>query len=102
MNDTDKTSLADLSRLTYAWLALITLTLLSLGLGHWFHGALWLPVLVAAIVWIKGMLVAWQFIESRLAHPFIARVLTGFIAFTPISLVLTAFFGGQFARWATL
>jgi hypothetical protein len=102
MNASDKTPSSSLLPLTTAWLALVALTLISLGLGQWFHGAPWLPVLVAAIVWIKGTLVARQFIESRLAHPFISRVLTGFIAFTPIALVLTAFFGGQFARWATL
>lgn len=102
MNASKQTPSSSLRPLTTAWLALVALTLISLGLGQWFHGAPWLPLLVAAIVWIKGTLVARQFIESRLAHPFIARVLAGFIAFTPIALVLTAFFGGQFARWATL
>jgi len=102
MNASKHSPSAHLLPLTAAWLALVALTLISLGLGQWFHGAAWLPLLVAAIVWIKGTLVAHQFIESKLAHPFIARVLAGFIAFTPIALVLTAFFGGQFARWATL
>ena len=88
--------------LAAAWLALVALTLLSLGLGHWFHGAAWLPLLVAAIVWLKGTLVARRFIEADLATPFIRNVLRGFIAFTPIALVLTAFYGPQFARWATL
>ncbi len=87
---------------TLAWLALVVLTLVSLGLGEWFHGAAWLPVLVAAIVWIKARLVTQQFLEARLAHPFIARVLAGFIAFTPVALLLTAFFGRQLAQWATL
>lgn len=88
--------------LVTAWLALVALTLLSLGLGQWFHGATWLPVLVAAIVWLKGSLVASRFIEAELATPFIRNVLRGFIAFTPLALVLTAFYGTQFARWATL
>lgn len=91
-----------LAPLTYAWLGLVALTLVSLGLGKWFHGAAWLPVLVAVIVWLKGMLVARRFIEAELAHPFIRRVLWAFIAFTPVALVLIAFFGSQFARWATL
>ena len=91
-----------LAPLAYAWLALVALTLLSLGLGHWFHGAAWLPLLVAVIIWLKGKLIARQFIESHIAHPFIARVLNAFIAFTPIALLLIAFFGTQFARWATL
>lgn len=91
-----------LGPLVTAWLALVALTVLSLELGQHFHGAAWLQVLVAAIVWIKGTLVARRFIESELATPFIRNVLRAFIAFTPIALVLTAFFGSQFARWATL
>lgn len=84
------------------WLALVAMTLLSLALGHWFHGAHWLPLIVAAIIWLKGHLIARHFIESHLAHPFIARVLSGFIAFTPLALLLIAFFGRNFARWASL
>ena len=102
MNASNTTPAANLRPLATAWLVLVALTLLSLGLGQWFHGAPWMPLLVAAIVWIKGLLIARQFIEARLAHAFIARVLRGFIAFTPIALVLTAFFGSQFARWASL
>jgi len=85
-----------------AWLALSGLTLLSLELGYWFHTASWLPLLVAVIVWAKGALVARSFIESHLAHPFVRRVLAGFIAFAPAALVLTAFFGDTLARWTQL
>lgn len=92
----------NIAPLAATWLALVALTLLSLGLGHWFHGAAWLPLLVAAIVWLKGTLVARRFIESELATPFIRNLLRGFIAFTPVALVLMAFYGAQFARWATL
>lgn len=99
--DTPQPSTA-LAPLTWAWLALVILTLLSLQLGHWFHGATWLQLVVAGIVWIKGWLVARRFLESELLHPFLRRVLRGFIAFTPGALVFTAFFGPQFARWATL
>lgn len=99
MNHAISTSLKPLFA---AWLALVVLTLISLGLGHWFHGARWLPLMVAAIIWIKGHLIARHFIESHLAHPFIARVLSGFIAFTPLALLLIAFFGRDFARWASL
>ncbi len=88
--------------LTMAWLVLVALTLLSLMLGKWFHGAAWLQILVAAIIWIKGHLIAKRFIESDQAHPFIRNVLRCFIAFAPIALVLTAFYGHQFAHWATL
>lgn len=102
MHTDDKTPSTALAPLVSAWLILVLLTLASLGLGHWFHGAAWLPPLVAAIVWLKGALVARRFIESPLAHPFIAWVLRVFIAFTPAALVLSAFFGRQLARWATL
>ncbi|MDR2839404.1 MAG: hypothetical protein LBV49_12690 [Azonexus sp.] len=85
-----------------AWLALVALTLISLDLGANFHGAAWLQAAVAVIVWIKGTLVARHFIEANLAVPFIRNVLRVFIAITPIALVLTAFFGPAFARWATL
>ena len=88
--------------LTLTWLALVALTLISLGLGEWFRAAAWLPVLVAAIVWLKGALVARHFLESRDTHPFIARLLEGFIIIAPVALILTAFFGATFARWATL
>ncbi|WP_374321561.1 hypothetical protein, partial [Brevundimonas sp.] len=88
--------------LTAAWLALVALTLVGLGLGEWFRDARWLPLLVAAIIWLKGALVARCFIESHVAHPFIARLLQGFIAVAPGALLLTAFFGDTLARWASL
>jgi hypothetical protein len=91
-----------IATLATAWLALVGLTLFSLALGHWWHGASWLPLLVAAVLWLKGSLVARHFLEAEHVHPFIRNVLRGFIAFTPIALVLTAFYGTQFARWATL
>ncbi len=93
---------AALKPLTLAWLTLVVLTLLSLELGQWFHGARWLPLLVAAIIWVKGTLVAHVFIEARIAHPFVRNVLRVFIAFAPLALILLAFFGREFARWATL
>jgi hypothetical protein len=88
--------------LTLAWLALVALTLSGLALGEWFRDARWLSLLVATIIWVKGALVAGAFIESRVAHPFIARLLQVFIAIAPIALVLTAFFGDTLAGWATL
>lgn len=102
MNASAKTPSNSLLPLTLVWLTLCLLTLLSLGLGRWFHGAAWLPLLVAAIIWLKGMLIARHFIETHLAHRFIARVVAVFIAFAPLLLLLTAFFGAQLARWTTL
>ena len=93
---------AHLRPLLLAWLALVGLTLLGNQLGTLLHGAAWLQVAVAGIVWLKGYLVADRFIEMREAHLFIRNVLRGFIAFAPLALVGTAFFGARLARWATL
>lgn len=49
---------ADLASMTGAWIGLVILTVASLNLGQWFHGTAWLQLLVAAIIWIKGILVA--------------------------------------------
>ncbi len=84
------------------WLVLIGLTLLSVALGQGFHSADWLPLLVAAIVWIKGWLVGRYFIETQLATPFVRRVVAVFIAFAPCALVVTGFFGPSIARWTSL
>lgn len=61
-----------------------------------------MQLIVAAIIWIKGHLVARHFIEAELAHPFLRNVLRFFIAFAPIAIVVTTFFGDRFARFATL
>ena len=88
--------------LTAAWLGLVGLTLIGLGLSEWFRDLAWLPLMVAGIIWLKGALVARCFIESHVAHPFIANVLKVFIGIAPIALVATAFFGSTVARWASL
>ncbi|OHC63636.1 MAG: hypothetical protein A2040_14135 [Rhodocyclales bacterium GWA2_65_19] len=102
MNDTVQRPSTAIAPLTHAWLALVALSLISPFLGQWLHGAAGLQVLVAGIVWIKGWLIARQFIEIDLAHPFIRRVMRVFITFTPVALLLTVFFGRQLAGWATL
>lgn len=99
---TDFTPSTDHRPLTWTWLALVVLSLLSLELGQWMHGAVLLQVVVAAIIWLKGTLVAHHFIESRIAHPFIRNVLRVFIAFAPLALLLIVFFGREFARWTTI
>jgi hypothetical protein len=85
-----------------AWLLLVMLTLGSLGAGQWYHGASWLPLAIAALVWVKGTLIARYFIEANHAHPFIQWVLRAFIAFVPIWLLLSAWLGERLARWTTL
>ncbi|MBK8318559.1 MAG: hypothetical protein IPP59_12025 [Betaproteobacteria bacterium] len=102
IDSTNTAQSSALAPLTYAWLGLVLLTLFGLGVGQWFRGIGWQPLLVAAIVWVKSWLVCRYFIESHLAHPFITKVMRAFILFAPIALILTAFFGSQFARWATL
>lgn len=88
--------------LTVSWLSLVALTLLGLGLSEWFRSANWLPALVAAIIWLKGTLVAREFIGAHLAHPFIRRVVAAFVLIPPLALIFTAFFGATLARWASL
>jgi hypothetical protein len=88
--------------MTAAWLLLVTLTLLSLGLSEWFRNIPLLPLLVAGIIWLKGAVVARCFIETHVAHPFIKRVVKVFIALAPLALLATSFFGSTLARWATL
>lgn len=87
-----------LAPLAFAWLALVVLTLVSIGLGEWLGQAAWLPTLVAAIIWLKAWLVAYFFLEARLCHTFIRRLIWAFIAFAPIALTLTDMFGRQFAN----
>ena len=77
----------------FAWLALLALSFIGLGLGEWFGHARWMPLLVAAIIWAKGSMVARYFIESDKAHSFIAWVIRIFIAFVPVALVISAFLG---------
>lgn len=82
-----------ISPLVMAWLGLLVLTLVSLVLGNRFGHASWMPLPVAAIIWIKGTVVSSYFIESNGAHPLIAWIVRAFIAFVPVVLVLFALFG---------
>lgn len=102
MNSAETKNPAGLAFLTHAWLGLVALTLTSLYLSYWFHGTAWLQILVASIIWFKGILVAMHFLEIKETHSFIRRVVLGFVAVTPIALLTIAFFGNQVARWATL
>ncbi len=102
MQTAERLPSSSLLPLTIAWLGLIALTLLSLGLSQWLHGASWLPPLVAAIIWLKGALIAHQFSEVGLAHPFMRRVLAELIAFTPLALLGISYFCTRVAGWASL
>lgn len=72
-----------------AWLALLVLTAVSLLLGQKVGHASWMPFVVAAVIWLKGTVVARYFLESRSAHPFIAWLLRVFVAIAPVALLLT-------------
>ena len=102
MNQTQISPSTSYRPLVTTWLTLVGLTIVSVLLSQWLHGGAWLQLLVAAIVWLKGDLIARHFVETRIAHPFIRRVTHYFIAFTPVALVLTAFFGKEFARFASI
>src|SRR5574337_432933 len=91
-----------MSPLVLAWLGLVSLTALGLCLGRWSAGAPWLQLAVAAMVWMKGWIVARHFIESHLSHPFFAWVLRVFIVCVPSGLIITTWFGQHLARWTTL
>jgi uncharacterized membrane protein YoaK (UPF0700 family) len=90
------------SALTLVWLALLLLTAVSLAAGEWFYAAGWLPLLVAALIWVKGTLVARYFIETPQAHPFIVWLLRLFIAFAALALLITSYFPATLARWTTI
>lgn len=75
--------------LSKAWAILLALTVVSIVLGENHGHASWMPYLVAAIIWIKGTVVARYFLESRTVHPFIAWLLRIFIAFVPLALLVT-------------
>lgn len=75
-----------------AWLGLLALSFIGLVFGEHFGHTSWMPLLVAAIIWVKGTLVARYFIESHTAHPFVTWLLRVFIAVVPVALVVTAWF----------
>ena len=93
---------AKLTPLVLSWFALVCLTFLGLGLSSGALRGAGFQLLVAALVWLKGWIVARYFIESHVAHPFIATVVRVFILCVPLALVLTAWLGERFARLATL
>jgi hypothetical protein len=88
--------------LTAAWALLVALTLVSLTLGYALHGDAWLQLLVGGILWLKSWVVVQRFLEAGTIHRFIRNILYGFIVVAPVCIVLSGFWGRQFARWATL
>lgn len=79
--------------LLYAWLGLLLLTAAGLLSGLRFGHASWMPVLVAALIWLKGWIVGRYFLRSDEAHPFVTWVVRIFTAFAPAALLLTMALG---------
>ena len=102
MDSATKQPSSRVAPLAFAWLGLALLTLASIGLGNWLNGTAALPLLVAAIIWMKAGLVARYYLEVQLSHAFIRRMVMLFIAFVPLALVLTDLFGAHLAKWLTL
>ena len=102
MESIERKPATSLRPLVLTWLALVGLTLLSPQLGNGVGGQEAVQLIVAAIIWVKARLVTRHFLEAERTHPFIRNVLRFFIAFTPIAIVLTTFFGDAFVRLASL
>ncbi len=102
MNQADDKTLHSMKPLLFAWAALVVLTLLSTLLGQELKNTQGLTAIVAAIIWLKAWLVAYFFLETPHAHTFIRRLVLIFIAYAPVLLVLTDWYGARFAAWATL
>ncbi|MCB1956125.1 MAG: hypothetical protein KDG55_10630 [Rhodocyclaceae bacterium] len=98
---TDSTPMTPRS-LTLAWLALVGLSVVSALLGGWVARGTAVQLAVAAILWLKGALVARRFLESAGLHPSLRRVLGGFIAFAPLAIALGALFPDWLVRLTTL
>lgn len=73
----------------YAWSGLLLLTMAGLLVGSAWGHASWLPVVVAALIWIKGWVVGRYFLNIHDAHPYVAWLVRIFTAFAPAALLLT-------------
>lgn len=73
-----------------AWFGLLLLTAVGLLVGRSFGHAAWMPILVSALIWLKGWLVGRYFLNVNEAHPYVAWVVRVFTAFAPAALLVTA------------
>jgi hypothetical protein len=77
-----------------AWLGLVALTLASLFIAEWLPaGMSGLALLIAAIIWAKGWILARFYLETELSRRIIRRATWAFVAFVPVGLLLTSYFG---------
>ena len=76
---------------TQAWLWLVVITIACLALAVTERGFLpWIGWAVAALIWLKAHWVAVHYLEIADAGPLFTRVVTAFIAFVPLALVVMA------------
>lgn len=87
------TASTSLRPMVIAWLGLVTLTLCSLFIAEWLPGMTGLALLIAAIIWLKGWLLARFYLETELSRRIIRWATWAFVAFVPIGLLLTSYFG---------
>lgn len=80
-----------IDRATWAWLALMALSVVSvLAAGQAQHGhRLWMTVVVAAIAWGKAQLVIHHYLEAGRARPVFRRIVQIFAALAPLALVMS-------------
>ena len=81
------------SALTLTWIALVALAGVSLLLAHGSHAHAWLGWGVALVAWVKGRLVATQFLEVQHAGPVFRRIVAVFTALAPLGLMVMTFLG---------
>lgn len=79
--------------LVLAWLGLVILTLTSLFIAEWLPGMSGLALLIAAIIWLKGWILARFYLETELSRRIIRRATWAFVIFVPLGLLLISYFG---------
>lgn len=79
--------------LTLTWIALVALAGVSLLLAHGSHAHAWLGWGVALVAWVKGRMVATQFLEAQHAGPVFRRIVAVFTALAPLGLMVMTWLG---------
>lgn len=77
---------------TVAWIALLLLSLVSIqaaGQSHAGASRMGMTFVVAAIAWIKALIVIRYYLESRFAGPVFHRIMLIFAALAPLALMVS-------------
>lgn len=80
------------------WALLIALTLGGAWLAESGQRSVWLTLVVAALIALKGRLVIDHYMEMRGANPTIRRVLHAFVTLVPLLVLASHGFGERLAR----